>query len=86
MPDFASRWLVPAKRPNDRTDSTDESPFGSSVSATEEGVGPNVVGTYLPPPGCIAWRHACPVLGPCDRHLAGAPCLVADVAQEESAA
>ncbi len=50
------------------------------------GIGPNATGTHAPPPGCIAFRYACPVLGPCDRHLSGNPCLVADTAQEEAAA
>jgi hypothetical protein len=40
-------------------------------------IGSNVVGTHTPPHGCIASRFACPVLGPCDRHVAGRPCLIA---------
>ena len=35
------------------------------------------------PDGCIARTYACPVLGPCDRHRAGRPCLIA--ANEEAA-
>ncbi len=44
-------------------------------------IGPNVIGNHSPPPGCIASRIACRVLGPCPRHVAGRPCLVADLVQ-----
>lgn len=30
---------------------------------------------HLPPAGCVG-RHACSLLGPCERHATGASCLV----------
>ena len=54
----------------------------SRSNARTGGIGPNTPAPFTPPAGCIASRIACPVLGPCPRHLAGNPCLVADVDQE----
>lgn len=34
------------------------------------------------PPACIAARYACPVLGPCERHLEGRACLIASTSTE----
>lgn len=45
-----------------------------------------IQGGHIPPAGCIASRYACPVLGPCDRHRVGRPCLVADLRREDAAA
>jgi len=98
MAEFVSRWLASPSSDDHGGDKGDKSPSGTSgtrtdtpktqekPSATPEGSSPKISANHTPPPGCIASRHACPVLGPCDRHLAGAPCFVPYVAQEQTAA
>jgi len=51
-------------------------------SITDMAVGPNAPARHATPEGCIASAIACPILGVCDRHLAGDPCLVAEARQE----
>lgn len=47
---------------------------------------PWIHGRSILPAVCIASRFACPVLGPCDRHRAGRPCLVVLPDQAEGVA
>ena len=85
----AKRFMQPAVLPDvdaDTRDERNESDELSQSAALTGDIGPNAAAKHTPPDGCIASRTACPVLGPCDRHVAGSPCLVTYFAQEETAA